>query len=74
MYGEAQKPSAFKEVLEEEEVLRSMKRIDSSICSWPSVDLRVILGKLLGGAWPWELPSVLVQTEPICSVASHDPA
>lgn len=35
------------------------------LCPWPSVDLHVILGRLFGGAWPWELPSVSVKTEPI---------
>lgn len=52
IYGDPQKPSAFKEVLEEREVQRLMKRIGSSICSWPCIDLHVILGELLGGAWP----------------------
>ena len=57
----------------EKEVQGSMKKIDSSVGSWPSIDLHVILGKLLRGAWPWEFPSMLVKTKLICSVASHDP-
>jgi len=40
IYGEAQKLSAFREVLEEKEVQRTLPYV------------HVILGKLPGGAWP----------------------